>query len=50
MVLGDILMLSEGVRGVDNIYSLKDGMHDSRCNSFRVSIIWSDMMTLPQES
>lgn len=26
LILGNILMLSEGVHGVDNVFSLKDGM------------------------
>jgi ribonucleases P/MRP protein subunit RPP40 len=38
-------MLSEGVRGVDNVYSLKDGMHSSRCSSLRENIMWPDIMT-----
>src|SRR5258708_812312 len=27
-VIGNILMLSEGRRGVDNVFMIKDGMHD----------------------
>lgn len=36
-IVGNIAMLSEGRPGVDNVYSLKDGMAFFRCNSFAVS-------------
>jgi hypothetical protein len=48
--LGDILMLSEGVRGVDNVFSLKDGMHAREVTNLRAGIIEADKNTLPQES
>jgi hypothetical protein len=30
--LGDVLMLSDGIRGVDNVYSLKDGIYTPSCH------------------
>jgi hypothetical protein len=43
-------MLSEGVRGVDNVFYLKDGTFSPECYSLRGRITWSDKRTLPQES
>jgi hypothetical protein len=44
-VLGDILMLSEGVRGVDNVFSLRDGMLTPRNDNLCGSSIQSDKST-----
>jgi hypothetical protein len=43
-------MLSEGARGVDNVFSLKDGMPSSKSGNLCASVMEADKMTLPQES
>ncbi len=43
-------MLSEGERGIDNVFSLKDGMDNPGFNNLCGSIAWSDSMIMSQGS